>query len=104
MNLGVNFRFDSPVSSRLLTSTMFRSRTTLEGSKSCQRLAERKIERTKEEELLHCWNLIHLIDSKWSNSDLARLGHFLSDGIKSFCPGENEGSRRLFKDSLRSVK
>lgn len=51
----------------------------------------------KREELLHWWNLIHLIDSKWSNSDLARLGRFLSVGIKSSCPGENEDSRRTLK-------
>lgn len=57
----------------------------------------KKDREAKREELLHWWNLIHLIDSKWSNSDLARLGRFLSVGIKSSCPGENGDSRRTSK-------
>lgn len=60
-------------------------------------VGRKKDRETKREELLHWWNLIHLIDSKWSNSDLARLGRFLSVGIKSSCPDENEDSRRTLK-------
>lgn len=65
----------------------------------------KKDREAKREELLHWWNLIHLIDSKWSNSDLARLGRLLSAGIKSSCPGENGDSRRAFKepDSPRAI-
>lgn len=79
---------------------MFRPRTTLEGSWKEQKLPTvggKKDREAKREELLHWWNLIHLIDSKWSNSDLARLDRFLSVGIKSSCPGENRDSRRTLK-------
>lgn len=43
---------------------------------------------TRLEGILHWWNLIHLIDSKWSNSDLAGHDRSLSVGIKTFCPVE----------------
>jgi hypothetical protein len=44
----------------------------------------KKDREAKREELLHWWNLIHLIDSKWSNSDLARLWPFLKRRNKKF--------------------
>ena len=59
----------------------------VERSRSCQQSRRKRSERkTKVEWPLHWWNLIHLIDSKWSSSDLARHDRFLN-GIKTSCWG-----------------
>lgn len=57
------------------------------GEKKDRKRARKSGRVARLEGVLHWWNLIHLIDSKWSNSDLAGHDRFLSVGIKT-CPVE----------------